>query len=113
MSFQLYRHYDAGGRLLYIGKSANALKRLVQHSGAEWASLIANVKIERMATAAELAQAEVAAILNERPLYNKQFNTASIARRKDGVAPSHADCEQCRRRREQTRNRVRKVRAKK
>lgn len=69
---QLYRHFAADGKLLYIGISLSAVNRLSQHSEhAPWFREIARVEIEPHPTREAAMKAEVAAIMAERPLYNK------------------------------------------
>lgn len=73
----LYRHYDARGKLLYIGISLSAVQRLKQHVGdKEWASEIASVKIEQHDTRDAALKAEAEAIKAERPRWNVKHNTA-------------------------------------
>lgn len=68
---QLYRHFDANGKLLYIGISLSALHRLAGHKEhSHWFRDIARVEIETYPTRAEALKAERAAILAEQPLYN-------------------------------------------
>lgn len=67
----LYRHFDAQDRLLYIGISKTALRRLAQHySTAHWANSVARVEIETFGTKAEAVAAENLAIKTEAPLHN-------------------------------------------
>ena len=69
--YQLYRHFDKSGNLLYVGQSLNAMARFVQHNRtAVWAKDIAFVEIERFATAEDLREAEALAIASENPIYN-------------------------------------------
>jgi hypothetical protein len=68
----LYRHFDASGRLLYVGISLCAVYRLSQHrlkSG--WYCDIARVDIERHKSLAHARYAEAMAIRDEKPLHNK------------------------------------------
>jgi predicted GIY-YIG superfamily endonuclease len=67
----LYRHFDADGRLLYIGISIGMLNRLKQHHhGSHWSDQIARVEVEYYSCQAEAAGAERDAILSEKPLHN-------------------------------------------
>ena len=71
MAAQLYRHFDADGRLLYVGISLNALARLSQHSlDASWFKDIRLVTIEVFDTRLKAAAAERKAIRSERPMWN-------------------------------------------
>ena len=67
----LYRHFDADGRLLYVGISLNAIARLTQHRlTAHWFRSIARIEIE-WHESRELAEAaEREAIKQERPAHN-------------------------------------------
>lgn len=68
---ELYRHFDAADRLLYVGISLSTVARLSQHMlGSPWAGEIARITVERFATREEAALAELRAIVEERPLHN-------------------------------------------
>jgi DNA-binding phage protein len=67
----LYRHWDANGRLLYVGVSLSALARLRRHRHvSNWQDLIAEVKIEHFENRKLAMAAEREAILQENPLFN-------------------------------------------
>jgi hypothetical protein len=67
----LYRHFDAEGRLLYIGISVSVLNRLKEHHrGSHWSDNIRRVEVEYFSCQAEAAGAERDAILAEKPLHN-------------------------------------------
>ena len=67
----LYRHYDAAGKLLYVGISEDAGQRLAAHMGvSDWSRQIASITIEHFPTRADALRAEAAAIKLERPTYN-------------------------------------------
>lgn len=72
----LYRHYDKDGVLLYVGISMRVMERLSQHTQdtnrSYWFDQIAIQTIEWFETRAEAIEAERWAIINEKPLYNKQ-----------------------------------------
>lgn len=75
----LYRHFDATGRLLYVGIAMNALARQVQHvNGSHWADMIATITIERFPTRGAAVDAEERAIAVERPLYNLASRPAEL-----------------------------------
>lgn len=68
----LYRHFDAHGRLLYVGVAVNPKERLREHArdGASWVSEVVSSTYERRRTHREVLEAEIAAIKNEAPLWN-------------------------------------------
>jgi predicted GIY-YIG superfamily endonuclease len=68
----LYRHFDAHGRLLYVGVAVNPQKRLRAHAseGAKWVTEVARSTYERFRTHKEVLDAEIMAIQNEAPLWN-------------------------------------------
>lgn len=68
---QLYRHFDADGRLLYVGISLSAILRFEAHrTGSNWAQKVATITIEHFPTRAEALAAEVRAIRTELPIHN-------------------------------------------
>ena len=74
---ELYRHYDADDRLLYVGISYSAALRTFRHAQAArysdlsfWFDQIVTIKIERFRTRREALAAEVRAIREEGPVYN-------------------------------------------
>jgi excinuclease UvrABC nuclease subunit len=66
----LYRHYDADGRLLYIGIALSAVARLQQHAKAHWSQSIARVEIKHYESVERARRAEAWAIGMELPLFN-------------------------------------------
>lgn len=76
----LYRHFSADGSLLYVGISKNAFDRLVggHKSGAKWFDSIDSIKIESFPSRSEAEEAEKAAIIAERPLWNLKYNTPRV-----------------------------------
>jgi excisionase family DNA binding protein len=67
----LYRHFDASGRLLYLGISLNHLSRLSEHrADAHWFRSIARIDVEWFDTRSKAERAERKAIKSERPLHN-------------------------------------------
>ncbi len=69
----LYRFFDAGGKLLYIGITSNPRLRFAQHRKAKvWWSDIATREIVHYKSRVDLMNAERDAIKRERPLYNIQ-----------------------------------------
>lgn len=80
MKTALYRHFDADGRLLYVGISSSHLERLSQHmQGSHWSQDISRIEVEWHVTHFAAHQAEVAAIINEKPLHNIQHAAKSEA----------------------------------
>lgn len=68
----LYRHFDADGKLLYVGVSLNAVARLSQHKlNAGWFGQIASVTIEWLGSRHAALDAELRAIRTETPAWNK------------------------------------------
>lgn len=71
MKTHLYRHFDADGRLLYVGISLSTVSRLGQHhANAHWYDKIAQVTVETFPDRTAAAYAEREAIFKEGPLYN-------------------------------------------
>ena len=69
---QLYRHFDIAGKLLYVGISYDFLKR--SHKGSKWFYRITTITIEHYETRELALQAETAAIIAEKPLFNLHSN---------------------------------------
>jgi predicted GIY-YIG superfamily endonuclease len=68
---ELYRHFDATGRLLYIGISMSTAKRLGEHKACSaWFDKVATITIERHPSRKAALKAERLAIQSEGPLYN-------------------------------------------
>ena len=66
----LYRHYDATGRLLYVGISEAFARRTQEHIFSHWYLQISRIEVERFPTYEAAAEAELRAIKSEQPLYN-------------------------------------------
>lgn len=66
----LYRYYDAEGRLLYVGISNDAMRRMGQHSAKDWATQVRSWHPVTFGTRAEAEAAERHAIRTERPVHN-------------------------------------------
>lgn len=66
----LYRHFDADGRLLYIGVSLSPTYRLRQHRQSHWYEAIFRVEIEHHKSRPHALYAEAIAIMREKPLHN-------------------------------------------
>ena len=68
----LYRHFDAAGRLLYVGISLSAVARASQHRDQPWFMEMATMTTEWLSSREEAHAAERAAIRDEKPVHNKQ-----------------------------------------
>lgn len=78
MRWYVYRLFNVGNELLYVGSSKSALKRLAEHQGNQgWVDNVAKVTIERFDSKTLALKAELAAIKAERP----QFNVAGVPRK--------------------------------
>ena len=85
----LYRHFDAAGRLLYVGISLRAITRLGEHHrGSRWAGEIATVTHERFPNRKAAHRAERVAIATEDPVYNvERYGAIAAAFVPDAVDP--------------------------
>lgn len=77
----LYRHFDASGRLLYVGQSLNHVARLESHKSSPWFWEIARVEVVHYNCPDSLNEDEIAAIRGEKPLYNKAHTKSRPVRR--------------------------------
>ena len=67
----LYRHFNANGKLLYVGISLSALQRLSQHADhSDWYNEISRVDMEHFCDRPSAMAAEKKAVTSEGPLYN-------------------------------------------
>lgn len=74
----LYRLFGSDGQLLYIGVSCDLRSRFAQHSSSQrWWPQVARRKVEWLASRKEALAAERAAIMRERPRFNKKDTFAS------------------------------------
>lgn len=72
MTAYVYRHYDAWGRLLYIGFSMDVEARSIKHfQCSSWGDVIGRIDIARFRTRQEALAAERHAIADEAPLFNR------------------------------------------
>jgi predicted GIY-YIG superfamily endonuclease len=84
----LYRHYDADDRLLYVGISLDAFSRLRQHKGASgWTSDAVTMRTVRYPNRSEALEAESQAIIDEKPLWNIMGAESSEYREKETTRP--------------------------
>ena len=91
----LYRFYDAGGTLLYVGVTLNPVSRWKQHSKDKpWWADVADIKVERHDDRRAVLAAERDAIIRERPRYNVVHNgtRAGSAALKRAAAAMPDDC---------------------
>jgi excinuclease UvrABC nuclease subunit len=71
MKTQLYRHFDAEKKLLYVGISLSTFARLSQHKEhSPWFEQVMTVEIEHFETREEAMAAERKAIKTESPQFN-------------------------------------------
>lgn len=71
----LYRYFDDQNYLLYVGISASAMRRLLEHaSGKIWAALVARVDVQTLPSRNAALAAEKEAIVKENPRFNVQHN---------------------------------------
>lgn len=68
----LYRFFDDAGALLYVGITNNPRSRIGDHRvNSPWWDQAATITLARFASRAELEAAELVAIRDERPKYNR------------------------------------------
>jgi len=73
MTASLYRQFDSNGRLLYVGVAKNVDRRQSIHKyKSRWHEQIHTVTTEQFSTRQAALEAEGAAILNEKPVFNRQ-----------------------------------------
>jgi hypothetical protein len=75
----LYRFFDEGGELLYVGQSVDAVRRLEQNRAEKsWWDDVTRMDVERLPVE-ELAIAEANAIMSERPRHNRRRRHGQLA----------------------------------
>jgi len=79
-SQDLYRHFDAGERLLYVGVSGRLALREKAHKRSPWHELVAYSTTEAITGRAAVLEAEKVAIETELPLFNILHNDTPEAR---------------------------------
>lgn len=73
--YDVYRYYDINDRLLYVGMSISAVKRLQMHkSKARWIDRVTTIRIEKFHSKREALNAEKKAIETERPEFNVTYS---------------------------------------
>ena len=71
----LYRFFDSQGTLLYVGISRDWISRIGQHQKhADFYSAVAGMTLERFPDRQSVVEAELEAIKNENPLFNRADN---------------------------------------
>ena len=87
----LYRHYDAEGKLLYVGVSLSPAARTYQHSkSAHWFRDISRIDVEWHDDREKAMCAERLAIRKENPAYNICLNNVcspDVSKRNWGIIP--------------------------
>lgn len=83
----VYRHFDAMGRLLYVGCSMSVLLRTQSHKRNPWFYNIAKITIDWFPSVVAASVAEAAAILDEKPLHNKRGCHADMRKKATCTAP--------------------------
>lgn len=73
---QLYRFYSQNGTLLYVGISLSAISRYGHHKlNGDWWLQVSRMELVNYPSRKTAEKAETAAIVNERPLFNKNHST--------------------------------------
>jgi hypothetical protein len=68
----LYRHYGFDGKLLYVGVTRSTPTRWLEHNKrSTWVDEVAVITVDHYPTREAAEDAEAAAILAERPLFNR------------------------------------------
>lgn len=76
----VYRYFDDGGGLLYVGITVNLRSREMRHRRtSKWFALVASTKIEPFKSIYYAQCAERRAVNQERPRFNKQHNKKARA----------------------------------
>jgi hypothetical protein len=93
----LYRFWDAGGDLLYVGITGIRDARWRAHGNQKpWWREVATVTVEHYDDRKSLAAAEIAAIRAEKPRYNVAHTAAALAprprRRRTATTPCKRGC---------------------
>lgn len=90
MAHYVYRYFNADGRLIYIGCSKNPWTRYRTHrqDSRLWIDEVARGRISVFPDRETALAAEKAAIIAEKPLYNKTYRWEN---RQDWTAEDYAD----------------------
>lgn len=77
MKTALYRHFDADGRLLYVGLTSSLDRRGREHrASADWWHQVKTTRAEMCLSKEHARDLERVAIRHEKPLYNKSNSKA-------------------------------------
>lgn len=79
LRYFVYRHFTCDGVLLYVGISGYPKERLTSHRISPWFTQIASVRVREHRTRDGALNAETAAILFEKPKFNKRYNLTRAA----------------------------------
>lgn len=93
----LYRHWDASGKLLYVGISLSPLSRISKHRDrSHWFNSIACISIQWFDSREQASRAERRAIRRERPRHNLHLLSKEQRRRQvDESIAGAVQLEQC------------------
>jgi hypothetical protein len=92
---ELYRHFDASGRLLYVGIARDTMVRLGSHRlQSSWYDRVARVEIERFPTRSAALKAEAKAIRTENPECNVM--RPAVRKPQKPKKPKKCQCYTCR-----------------
>lgn len=82
LKHDVYRIRDIHGRLLYVGCSVNAFKRVIQHKHEyqPWFPLAATVDVEQYPDRLTARYVEAHAIKNETPIWNHAKESMALMR---------------------------------
>lgn len=90
----VYRHFDAGGRLLYVGSTATHKIRdrhIIHSREARWWRFIARVEHIDCSTRREAYSLETATIRSDRPIFNRTSGDAAQSTREQQYLDSFGD----------------------
>lgn len=78
----VYRIFDSQGRLLYVGMSANAFKRIDQHRSdyQPWIPIADHIEVTRYRNRRSAAYMEALIINEESPAWNVRNESKSLAK---------------------------------
>jgi hypothetical protein len=88
----LYRHFDSGGTLLYVG-STETFKLRSRHLGhvrtGRWWAYVARIEVEEIPKRRDAYLIETAAIHAERPIFNSMGSTPEREAREAAYVDTH------------------------
>ena len=88
---QLYRFYSQNGTLLYVGISISALSRYGHHRlSGDWWLQVSRMELVNYPNRVMAEDAEAAAIVKERPLFNKTHSTFKSEEERDAAVSAAA-----------------------